>query len=103
MSIPVLRVLLVGFMASGKSTVGREVARRLGWAFLDFDTEVERRRGASISDIFAAEGEAGRSGRETTTPPTPRGLRLNADAITALGGACGLAVLAWVLDAKMRV
>ena len=58
MSIPVLRVLLVGFMASGKSTVGREVARHLGWEFLDFDTEVERRRGESISDIFAADGEA---------------------------------------------
>lgn len=58
MSVPILRVLLVGFMASGKSTVGRAVARRLGWAFLDFDEEVERRRGASIAEIFEVDGEA---------------------------------------------
>jgi shikimate kinase len=56
--VPIVRVLLVGFMASGKSTVGREVARRLGWTFLDFDEEIERRRGSSISEIFATEGEA---------------------------------------------
>lgn len=45
-------------MASGKSTVGQEVARRLGWTFLDFDQEVERRSGTSISRIFASKGEA---------------------------------------------
>lgn len=51
------RVLLVGFMASGKSTVGLEVARRLAWDFLDFDDEVERIRGLSIPEIFEVEGE----------------------------------------------
>ena len=55
--MPIVRVLLVGFMASGKSTVGRAVARRLGWAFLDFDEEVERLHGSSISEIFRVEGE----------------------------------------------
>jgi shikimate kinase len=53
-----VRVLLVGFMASGKSTVGREVAQRLGWDFVDFDEEVERRRGSSVAEIFAVDGEA---------------------------------------------
>ncbi len=51
-------VVLVGFMASGKSTVGPCLARRLAWTFLDFDTEIERRSGRSVERIFADEGEA---------------------------------------------
>ncbi|MGC1379926.1 MAG: shikimate kinase [Candidatus Baltobacteraceae bacterium] len=49
-------VALVGFMASGKSTVGRRVARRLGCAFADTDELVVRAHGA-IAGIFAGEGE----------------------------------------------
>ena len=48
---------LVGFMGAGKSTVGAEVARRLGRPFLDVDQEVERVHGP-IWDLFADEGEA---------------------------------------------
>lgn len=44
-------------MASGKSTVGRRVARELGWRFLDADRELERREGLSIPEIFARRGE----------------------------------------------
>jgi shikimate kinase len=54
----VTRVLLIGFMASGKSTVGRLLADRLGWDFIDFDEEIERRTGRSIPDIFEHEGES---------------------------------------------
>lgn len=54
---PVRRVVLVGFMASGKSTVGRRLAERLGWDFLDFDEEIERRTGLAIPDIFRRLGE----------------------------------------------
>jgi len=50
-------VYLVGMPGSGKSTVGREVAGRLGVPFLDLDDEIERRSGSSVSDIFATEGE----------------------------------------------
>ena len=53
------RILLVGFMASGKSTVGREVARMLDWRFVDFDDEIRREVGEEIPDIFARSGEAG--------------------------------------------
>ena len=53
-----LRVLLLGFMASGKTTVGRELAVRLGWRFHDFDAVVEGRAGASVSEIFERWGEA---------------------------------------------
>lgn len=52
------RVLLVGFMGSGKSSVGRAVAERLGWRFIDFDDEIVREAGASIPEIFAERGEA---------------------------------------------
>ncbi len=52
------RVVLIGFMGSGKSTVGPLVARRLGWTFADLDAEVEKDLGRRVADIFAALGEA---------------------------------------------
>lgn len=51
------RVLLVGFMGSGKSTTGRRLARLLDWAFTDMDEEVEREAGHSIPEIFEMHGE----------------------------------------------
>jgi shikimate kinase len=51
------RVLLVGFMGCGKTTVGRLLADRAGWTFVDFDEEIERRLGRRIADIFDDEGE----------------------------------------------
>jgi shikimate kinase/3-dehydroquinate synthase len=50
-------LILTGFMGSGKSRVGREVARRLGRPFLDMDAEIEARAGKSIPRIFAEDGE----------------------------------------------
>ena len=50
-------VVLVGLPGSGKSTVGRAVAERVGRGFLDLDREIERREGRSISEIFAERGE----------------------------------------------
>ena len=50
-------VALVGFMAAGKSTVGKRLARRLKRAFFDVDDLVVREHGA-VSDIFYNEGEA---------------------------------------------
>ncbi len=54
---PVERVVLVGFMAAGKSTVGPLLARRLGWEFVDFDEVIEARTGLPISEIFRVQGE----------------------------------------------
>ncbi len=51
------RVVLVGFMGAGKSTVGRLVARRLRYAFEDMDRRIERRTGRSIAAIFREDGE----------------------------------------------
>jgi shikimate kinase len=52
-------LILVGLPGSGKSTVGRRVARRLARPFLDFDSEIERREGKSIAEIFSEVGEPG--------------------------------------------
>lgn len=51
------RVTLVGFRACGKSTVGRLLAARLAWPFVDADTAVEARLGMPIAAWFAAHGE----------------------------------------------
>ncbi|MEA3342304.1 MAG: shikimate kinase, partial [Chloroflexota bacterium] len=51
-------VVLTGFMGTGKTTIGREVARRMDRHFVDMDAEIEARAGKSISRIFAEDGEA---------------------------------------------
>jgi shikimate kinase len=52
------RIVLIGFMGSGKSTVGAELARRLGRPFVDTDALVAERAGAPIQRIFDVQGEA---------------------------------------------
>ena len=51
------RVVLVGFMGSGKTSVGRALARRLGYGFEDMDRRIEERTGRTIADIFRDDGE----------------------------------------------
>lgn len=55
---PPVRIVLVGFMASGKTSVGRCLAGLLGWTFRDFDDEIESEAGSSVPEIFAREGES---------------------------------------------
>jgi shikimate kinase len=52
------RLVLTGFMGAGKTTVGRLLAVRLGWDFLDLDASIESRTGLTVPSIFAAHGEA---------------------------------------------
>jgi len=52
------RVLLIGMMGAGKTTVGRLVAEALGCPYLDSDAEVERTTGRSVPELFATDGEA---------------------------------------------
>jgi len=54
----VRRIVLVGFMGAGKTTVGRLLAERLGWEFLDLDAHVEGRTGATVPQLFERHGEA---------------------------------------------
>lgn len=53
----VQRVVLLGYMCSGKSSVGEALARRLEWNFLDFDVEIERRQQRAVWEIIEAKGE----------------------------------------------
>ena len=57
-------IFLVGPMGSGKSTVGRALARKIGFRFIDSDREIEARCGVDIPTIFDYEGEAGFRDRE---------------------------------------
>jgi shikimate kinase len=71
------RIALIGFMGSGKSTVGRLLAKRLGYRFQDLDDLIEEKAGKTIREIFSAEGEAGFRDLES-------------EALGSLAGASGL-------------
>jgi shikimate kinase len=58
-------IFLIGFMGSGKTTVGRLLAARLGRVFTDLDDLIVEAAGVPIAEIFAREGEAGFRRRET--------------------------------------
>jgi shikimate kinase len=64
---PPRRIVLTGFMGSGKSTVGPILAARLGWQFVDVDNVIEAEAGAAIAEIFARHGEAAFRDREHAT------------------------------------
>ena len=52
-------IVLIGFMGTGKTTVGRELADLTGLPFVDLDLEIGRQQGMTIPEIFATEGEKG--------------------------------------------
>src|SRR5690348_9694502 len=52
------RIFLIGFMGTGKTTVGLALAEKWNWAFYDSDHEIVTREGRSIREIFATDGEA---------------------------------------------
>ncbi len=59
------RLVLVGMMGAGKTTVGRELAARLGWTFLDSDEMVEAATGSTVPELFAEQGEPAFRAEET--------------------------------------
>jgi shikimate kinase len=56
--LAIRRIVLIGFMGAGKSTIGAMLAQSLGWDFLDVDTVIESRTGKTVARIFAEQGEA---------------------------------------------
>jgi len=80
-------VVLVGFMGSGKSTVGRMLAERTNRSFVDLDDDIAADAGRSISEIFADEGEAGFRQREAHSLRRALNKR---DIIVAAGGGAPL-------------
>ena len=52
-----MTIFLIGFMGSGKSAVGRKLASRMGYDFVDMDDLIEKQEGASVLDIFKSKGE----------------------------------------------
>ena len=52
-----MNILLTGFMGAGKTTVGKKLAKRLGYFFVDTDREIEKGQGCSITEIFKYGGE----------------------------------------------
>ena len=69
-------IWLVGMMGAGKTAVGRALAERRGTPFFDADAEIEARAGRSVSDLFAAEGEAAflRTGYKACVGYAPPGM-----------------------------
>jgi shikimate kinase len=93
----VKNIVLVGFMGSGKTTVGRLLAEMTGLPLVDMDTLIEERAGKTINEIFAEEGEAHfrqlertlvkeLSGQEDQIISTGGGIVLNPDNITDFEG-----------------
>ena len=79
-------VFLVGFMASGKSRVGKELAQRLAWDFVDLDAQIEAREQRTIAELFQERGEPGFRAAETRTLRDLLTASLHRDHVVALGG-----------------
>jgi shikimate kinase len=82
-STAVKRIILTGFMGAGKSTIGRLLAPRLDWTFLDLDAHLESRTNATIPQIFERHGEA--HFRRLESSALASALRLHST-VLALGG-----------------
>src|SRR2546430_2120073 len=83
MSGPARSMVLIGFMGAGKTSVGKRLARWLGWCYFDTDEMIEKKLGMSISKIFAQLGEA-RFRREESL--LLRQIKTDAPAIIVTGG-----------------
>ncbi len=80
-------IYLTGFMGCGKTTVGRLLAQKLGWTFVDLDVEIERQQGRKIAEIFETEGqESFRAIEAEALREQVRMVRVGRARVVALGG-----------------
>jgi shikimate kinase len=77
------RIILTGFMGSGKTTLGPILAARIGWSFIDVDDVIEAEAGATIAELFSRHGEAAFRERERDTIAR---LAAGESLVLALGG-----------------
>ena len=79
-----MKIFLLGYMASGKSYIGKRLAERIDQKFIDFDAEIEKREKSTISEIFATRGEI--YFRKLERNVLEEMIGLDADAVVSLGG-----------------
>jgi len=91
------RLYLIGFMASGKTTIGKKLAQKLGYTFLDLDALIVEKTGKTISEIFAESGEATFRKIESETLQATQTL---ANTLIATGGGtpCHNDNMAWIKE-----
>ena len=78
-----MKIVLTGFMGTGKTVVGARLAERLGLPFIDLDRLIEEGAGMKVAEVFASEGEAGFRRRERELIAT---LAHRLDCVIATGG-----------------
>lgn len=83
---PTPNVVLIGMMCSGKSSAGRELAKRLDAALIDTDDEIESAAGMAIPEIWEREGESGFRLREVTALLAVREVGANGVVVATGGG-----------------
>lgn len=95
-------IFLVGFMGSGKTTWGRKLAQKTGWAFIDLDEHIASSVGQSIPDYFAQHGEAAFRELERSTL---RNLTFTNPTVVSTGGGtpCFFDNMAWMNDQGITV
>lgn len=79
-----MKVFVVGYMASGKSTFGRRLAEKLDTVFIDLDNYIEQQTGSSITELFNSRGEAGF--RKIESEMLRKAVEEQPDAVIACGG-----------------
>jgi len=92
-----MNIVLTGFMGTGKSAVGKLLAARLAWRFVDLDAMIETEAGMSIAEIFARDGEARFRDREARSVVAASGFER---AVVSCGG--GVVLRAENMDAFER-
>jgi shikimate kinase len=89
-----MRIYLTGFMGAGKTMVGRVVAQKLGWEFIDLDYQIEHTSGESIESIFETGGESEFRERESEILRS-----INKDPVViSTGGGCFIYNRDWMLN-----
>lgn len=80
-------IVLIGFMGSGKTSVGQALSRALDWTFHDLDNRIEAREGRTIAEIFRASGESAfRNAEREALSTLLKELSSSSPAVIALGG-----------------